>query len=75
MSIIATVKCNNDVSITEHPAAKSVMLGSSVTIPCQIRNLPTDIQVEWLKNGFILGDIKIGGNYFESLYISDSLRN
>ena len=72
---MAMVKGSNDVSITEHPAPKSVMLGSSVIIPCRIRNLPVGIQVEWLKNGFILGDVKTGGNYFESLFVSDFQSN
>ena len=70
MSILATVKCSNDVSITHHPVAKSVMLGSSVTIPCRIKNLPNDINIDWVKNGFILGDIKSGTNYFKSMFAS-----
>ena len=70
MSIVATVKCSNDVSITHHPVAKSVMLGSSVTIPCRIKNLPNDINVDWVKNGFILGDLKTGTNYFKSTFVT-----
>ena len=69
MSILATVKCSNDVSITHHPVAKSVMLGSSVTIPCRIKNLPRNTKIDWEKNGFILGDIRAGTNYFESMLL------
>ena len=46
------------------------MLGSSVTIPCRIKNLPNDINIDWVKNGFILGDIKSGTNYFKSMFAS-----
>ena len=70
LSIVATVKCSNDVSITHHPVAKSVMLGSSVTIPCRIENLPSNTKIDWEKNGFILGDVRPGTNYFESVFTS-----